>query len=347
VPTSKLSDEAGLSRERKATSEVGGTVVDWTSVGTGTSADSDGVDRSFMGLLTGDRTWFKALVAVVALVGSLIAVVGGSLALVDHWKRGHPDLTISVAHDLLDDPHLLRVELVNDSAAATTLVGGKVFVDNDPVGTILATIDAGAEGLNGGIRTRFLPDGTRPLPFSLPAGSSFSGALVWDEGSFYLPDVVKAFTKTVDSPGSQRGPNRLRIRLEFRPGGVKVRTIELPPIRLEDQFRPPFGHGRGWSSRPVLDGTRGVAGLRVTYEAGTPAVGVLRLWNSAGSGPVRTITRPLVGGRSAFIWNRVKPGRYEWAISTDAGVVAVGTFISPCTPDKRVEAALMCAVNPS
>jgi hypothetical protein len=299
--------------------------------------------RGLKGFLTGDHSWFTVAVVVAAFLTSLIGAVGGAFALFDHYKRRHPDLSITVAHDIFDNPHVLRVEIVNDSSAATTLTGGTVFAGDFPVGAILATIDAGARGLNDGSR-QVLPAGTRPLPLSLSAGASFSGALVWDEGSSYFPAVVNEFTQAIDHPG-RKGPDRLQVRLDFRPGGSKLRPIALPSTRLEDRMRAPYGHARGWNSRPVLDRKRSVKGLLLEYPAGLPTVVLLRLWDATGSKPVLTSTRPLlgVGRRSTFAWNHLKPGRYDWAVSTDAGVVAVGTFITPCTPDHQAEAVLVCA----
>jgi hypothetical protein len=268
---------------------------------------------------------------VLATVGTVFGVVGGAAGLYTFLRSEFPDPRITAQHVGFEGETIIQVGVVNSSPRAISIVGGEVRWKGLTVGQVSAVLDT-SQAL--GIPTTEL-QGAKRLPFPIAGGESFAGGVLWDRGDSLSRGVLEGFRKTLSAPRSpeRRKSSDIELELNFEPGGKKTARIELLVVGAGDALRPFPGHDPGWFTKPITEGggPGRVRGLRVGANLGEPAVVRLELWRDRAARATATLERPLSIHRPTdFSFPRLRPGRYDWALTAGADSVAVGDFTTPC-----------------
>jgi hypothetical protein len=271
-----------------------------------------------------------------AVVTFVIALVGAVLGGVSFFNEQRIKVNVTAAFTERQRAWTYQLGIVNSSARAVNIVSGEVFVDDQLVGNVEAILPFVTDVAD--LRTEAeLQEAALELPYSVGAGASIAGTVMYDT-VFPPADVnIKQWERTVNLVNDPEAAGRIRLRLKFEPGGEEnvtvrfVNTGRLVPFLDVD-------HLPGWHSWIDLKPHRGI---RPVFKAGgpgdAPALATLQLWRSKRDGrPFFTRSQPLIRGWTEFPLPALKRGAYVWALMSASKVVAVGEFAIPCKGEKRL-----------
>jgi hypothetical protein len=274
----------------------------------------------------------RAFAATATLLIAAWGAVTGTIA----WLEQR-EVSLRIAPDVYpaagpEQP--IHLSIANPSRRGVTILGGAVSLDGRRIGGLdSVTPDTRADWrevpLDDLLRSR------RPLPVSVSADGTFSGAFFW-RAERGVPDQVLEKLRAEEDPALAHENEsriavdvRLAVRLDIEPGDDP--EVDVPVVR------PRFARGPSVTS-PVFDYelrrsrvTAVIAQFPPSFER---AVLSLRLWSRDSTRPVRVVTRPLIVGPVRFPLGRLRRGSYGWALE-NRGQTYTGEFDTPCDARPR------------
>lgn len=265
------------------------------------------------------------------LVGLLTGTAGFLLGGASFLRTTLTPIDVTLEQASYADRHILDMRVVNGATRPVNLVGGEVRWNGFVVGTIVA-IQPVTDSIVAFHRPETIRPASQPLPFSIAAGGSFAGRLLWEDDPGLSDDLVRRLdrrmfrrTRVSNERLDARG---VEVHLEFDPGGDKDESVALP---FESQYPAATTAATGWHAEACADRQTGeIRRLYLITEQPGPSVVHLDVWRRGAPRPVRSLDRPMAADLPTMVrFTGLRPGAYTWALRSETGTVAVGDFTTP------------------